>query len=144
MRIMCKVRCRGVIVHDGKILLVKSANGRNIFSLPGGHLEFGEDPKECIQRELFEELGVLPKVGRLLYVHTYINTEGKQSVEFFFEILNSSEYIGHEEFKRSHAHEIEETGWFAPETDIKIFPELFNQDFKNGLVFSDTVCFLKE
>lgn len=49
----------GVLVVDkkGKILLGrrKSEHGQNTYSLPGGHLEYGESFEECAKRELREE-----------------------------------------------------------------------------------------
>lgn len=51
----------GVIVKkDGKILLGKriNAHGHETWNFPGGHLEMGETPEECAQREVIEEAGI--------------------------------------------------------------------------------------
>ncbi|WP_237753502.1 nucleotide triphosphate diphosphatase NUDT15 [Candidatus Protochlamydia amoebophila] len=49
-----------VVVKDGKVLLGnrKGAHGSGEWSFAGGHLEFGEDVKECALRELSEETGL--------------------------------------------------------------------------------------
>ena len=50
----------GVIIHDGKIALIKKVNGgyKGLYDLPGGGIERGEEPKETLHRELMEEIGV--------------------------------------------------------------------------------------
>ena len=40
----------------GKILVVKE--GQDFWSLPGGGLEHGESTKDCLQREINEEIGI--------------------------------------------------------------------------------------
>jgi glyoxylase-like metal-dependent hydrolase (beta-lactamase superfamily II)/ADP-ribose pyrophosphatase YjhB (NUDIX family) len=49
-----------LVVNDGAVLLGlrQGAHGAGTWSPPGGHLEFGEDPLECVRRETFEETGV--------------------------------------------------------------------------------------
>ena len=48
--------CRGIIVQDGRILLSHGA-ARELWMIPGGGLEEGEDEKECCKREVAEETG---------------------------------------------------------------------------------------
>ncbi|HEY3876097.1 MAG TPA: NUDIX domain-containing protein [Candidatus Kapabacteria bacterium] len=51
-----------VILKNAKLLLVKRSSSRafypGIWDLPGGHHEKGETGIQCLQRELFEELGI--------------------------------------------------------------------------------------
>lgn len=68
-----KIRAAAVVIHDGRVLLQRSAS-QQIWFLPGGTGEFGETARDTLRRELREELGVEADVGRLLWV-----------VEHFFE-----------------------------------------------------------
>ena len=43
----------------------------NMWDLPGGHVEAGEAPDDCIQRELREELGFCPDGIRPFGVYDY-------------------------------------------------------------------------
>ena len=54
----------------------------NMWELPGGGREGEESPFECIQREVFEELGIRLTEDCLLWSKIYPSTlqEGKQSV----------------------------------------------------------------
>ena len=138
-----RVRCRGVIIHEGKLLTVRHT-GKDFLALPGGHLEFGEGPKECVSREILEELGVEPEIGSVMYINTFSSSETEQSIEFFFEIKNSADYLNLENAHRSHAHEIDEYVWVDPTDDVEIKPEKFKVIFKSGdLNYGDTI-FIKD
>jgi 8-oxo-dGTP diphosphatase len=137
------IRCRGIIVHDGKLLLVRHVGGKDFYAFPGGHLDFGEDPQECIRRELIEELGVEPHIGRLLYVYTFMTKDGVQSVEFFFNIENGMEYLTHEGKIKSHAYEIAEVVWVTPTEVRHILPKELGIAFQNGELQNDGVRFIR-
>ncbi|MEM3833201.1 MAG: NUDIX domain-containing protein [Thermoprotei archaeon] len=75
-----------VVRSDGKILLVKSHKWNNYFSVPGGHIEFGEKAEDAIKREVLEETGLDVEVIGLLMVQQAINPEGyyKKNVHYIF------------------------------------------------------------
>jgi len=63
-----RVRVTGVVVEDGRILLISQNVGVRSWSLPGGKLEDGETLAEALVREMKEETGLAVEPVRLLYV----------------------------------------------------------------------------
>jgi 8-oxo-dGTP diphosphatase len=135
------IKVRGVITHNDKLLIVKHL-GDGFMALPGGYLKFGEDVIACLKRELVEELGVLPDIGRLLYINTFMDKN--EHLEFFFEVKNGREYLNIEKLERTHAHELVEILWVSPDSDIEILPKQFNEDFKKGKIFEGETKFINE
>ena len=59
-----------ILEKDGKILIAKREKGDELFAglweFPGGKIEEGETPEECMARELKEELDIEVEVGELI------------------------------------------------------------------------------
>jgi 8-oxo-dGTP pyrophosphatase MutT (NUDIX family) len=72
------VSVKGVAVQDGMVLLLQ--NERNEWELPGGKLELGEDPADCVVREIGEESGWRVTAGPLLDCWQYHIREGRDVV----------------------------------------------------------------
>jgi len=69
--ILMKVRPTGILIEDGKLLLLKQDLGfesSREYCLPGGTLEEGESLHDCLVREMEEETGLEVEIGKLLYV----------------------------------------------------------------------------
>jgi len=62
------IRVYGVWQKGNKILVSnENIDGFKMLKLPGGGLEFGEGPLDCVTREFREELGVRVMVKELLH-----------------------------------------------------------------------------
>ena len=60
-------RVAGIYIEDGRILLQKP-DSDDAYSLPGGHVAFGETNAETLKREYKEEMGLDITVGKLRWV----------------------------------------------------------------------------
>lgn len=138
-----KIRCRAVIIYEGKLLVVKHDKDFLHYGLPGGKLDHGEGPIECFERELMEEFGVKVKNPKLIYVHTFIGKGGSHNVEFFFTIENNQEFLDNTNNVGTHKDEIFEIRWMSREDDLNLLPEQFKNDFKNGNLDFSQVKFIK-
>ena len=128
-----RINVRGVIYKNGKIYAqkLKRNNGMNDFwSSPGGGLDDGEDLLTGLHREMIEETGVAPQIGRLLYIQQFGDSE-KEYLEFFFHITNADDYEKVDLATTSHGLiEVAEHGFIDPNVETIMPSNLQKFDFE--------------
>ena len=117
-----------ILEKDGKILIAKRKTGDKLFAglweFPGGKVEEGETPEECMARELKEELDIEVEVGELITSNKHKYPHG------IFELLAyrvkhvSGEMVlnDHKEIKWVTADEM--SNYEFPPADLPIIKEL--------------------
>jgi 8-oxo-dGTP diphosphatase len=68
-----------IIIKGDSILITRRGPGEKLsgyWEFPGGKIEEGESPQECLERELYEELGVTSKAGKIVAESSYIYEHG--------------------------------------------------------------------
>jgi len=67
------IRVYGILINEKKQVLVADEfiRGGLYTKFPGGGLEFGEGTRDCLKRELQEELGIDSKIGDHIYTTDY-------------------------------------------------------------------------
>lgn len=90
-----RLAVRGIIFHEGKILVTKFRQDDNseseYWGTFGGGLDIGESLEVGLYREMIEETGIAPEIGRLLFIQQF-NDEEQENLEFFFHITNADDY----------------------------------------------------
>jgi 8-oxo-dGTP diphosphatase len=67
------IGCFGIIFDQSKKVLLCHRRDYDLWNLPGGALEEGESPKECVIREIEEETGSKVNVNKLVGVYSKTN-----------------------------------------------------------------------
>jgi 8-oxo-dGTP diphosphatase len=78
-RAIVKSVTAAIIFNNDCVLLTRRKSGENLegyWEFPGGKIEGNETPQECLERELFEELGVHSKAEKILVESIYSYKNG--------------------------------------------------------------------
>lgn len=70
------VSAKGVVHNEHGVLL--ALNERDEWELPGGQLEEGETPEQCVVREILEETSLVVRAGCLLDAWVFEVMPGRQ------------------------------------------------------------------
>lgn len=90
-------RVNGILIENDQLLMVKHqmGNGRILWSVPGGGMNFGSTAIENLKREFIEETNLEVAVTNYLFVHEYLNPP-LHAMEHFFEVkrINGTVKLG--------------------------------------------------
>lgn len=118
------VSIKGVCVREDRVLLLH--NERDEWELPGGKLEFGEDPETCLSREISEETGWTVRVGPILDAWPYHIREGVDVLVIAYGCLVADR----SPIQVSHEHNA--AGLFlAGEIDGLVMPDRYRRSIKD-------------
>ncbi len=90
-----RVNVRGIIFKDGKLLVTKfkqkDGSETDWWGTFGGGLDITESIEDGLRREMIEETGIAPEIGKLLFIQQFYDGE-KEQFELFFHIKNTDDY----------------------------------------------------
>jgi ADP-ribose pyrophosphatase YjhB (NUDIX family) len=100
-----RVAVRGIVYRNGEILVAKfrqkDDSESEYWGTFGGGLDIDESLEAGLTREMIEETGVQPVIGKLLFIQQFIS-KGQDNLEFFFEIKNVEDYAAFDLESTSH------------------------------------------
>ncbi len=126
---MTIVTC-AVIENDGKVLCAQRSESMHLplkWEFPGGKVEDGEDPEDCLKREIIEELGIEISIIERLpsTIHRYPGRISFELIPFRCRLVGGELYIReHRQVKWLEKSELREMDW--AEADIPILDHFLN------------------
>jgi len=104
--------CAGLLYRDGRILLGKRVAARafypSVWDLPGGHCELGESPDQTLDRELQEEIGVIPVLAQPLAEYQVVDATAGETRLWVYLVI---EWHGEPENRLPEEHDT--LAWFT-------------------------------
>src|SRR5919202_868577 len=82
-----RIAVRAIVRKEEKTLLLRRANGRpsilDKYELPGGKLDYGEQPEDALSRYLKDDVGLVIRTAQLFDVLTYIDHDDRD-IQYVF------------------------------------------------------------
>jgi len=99
-----------------------------VWELPGGHIEYGEDIKIGLVREIKEEFEMDIEIGEVIDVFTYVNDVKKSHS---IEVVYFAQFTGSSECIKIHPEDHSTYKWFsANEYEEIVYPSRVGDDLE--------------
>ncbi len=124
----------GLLVKEGRLLIARRPFGTHMagkWEFPGGKIERGETPEVALERELFEELGIRTKTGRIYHAVAHSYPEKDVLVLFYRSTLEGGEprAIEEAEVRWIEEKELENFDW--AQADQPVIERLLSAGFES-------------
>ncbi len=108
---MINIIASSCVINNNKILMVQEnkVEIQGLWDLPGGKVKTGEDIKQAVIRETFEETGYNIDLDSILLIQNYVTKKGVLLIIYFNAALSDSKQ---EEFRKD---EISNVKWVTLE-----------------------------
>ena len=92
-KIKFKVRVNGILMNNGKMLILRMNNVLP-YCCPGGHVMMGEDSMTAMKREFEEETGIKVEIEKLIaIIENFFNSKDVECHEIsFYYLLKANEF----------------------------------------------------
>ena len=134
MKHIHRICARGLAYKDGKLFGQKlQGSTGDWWCTPGGGVEPMESLHDALSREMIEETGIKPDIGRLILVQQFAKPDTStgatiENLEFFFLIENPDDYLDIDITDTSHGTvEIADFGFIDP-ADKNMLPTILQDD----------------
>lgn len=127
---------RVVIFNDRKeVLMVKHhQDGKDIWLVPGGSIEEGENALEAARREVLEETGLNVEIGKMLWhVEEVSPRRGQRFVNFFLGDVTGGTLVVGQDPERGVDHQVVEEVRFVSREEMQGLEVLYPEYLKNEL-----------
>lgn len=129
-----KITVGGLLIKEGKVLVVRRSTAEpyltGYYELPGGKVDFGDHPKETLEREFLEETNLKVKALHPYRIFTYISDKGRRHTVELVYLVRSEDDLKNIRLSEEH----DDYKWISIEDleQIKISDEI-KINIKEGL-----------